>query len=323
MRPEELLQIAQEKGIDITPYKAKLAQGTPKQAPSALDSLMSGSNQSPIAKALMMVAGKNPSDLSGGNDLQKLYAQEAIKNKFEDPRDAQIKDLRIKNLQAGLDTDEQGNPIRVVDLQKAERENRLQDFESRRQASSLRGELNQNTYIKRFQEMNSAATGIDSILSDTISRPDLKSKNIGDQALITLYNKILDPLSVVRESEYARTPEGQALMNRMAGFIQKVQAGGSGLTDSDRIEVARAAKVLINNAGSLYNTKISDYEGLAGSYGVDPSLVTGGFQKFSPYDLEKQYQANNQNNSSGSIDPFEENLKKQGFKIISKRPKNG
>lgn len=244
-----------------------------------------------IADSMLAFAGKPPLKMETDEygDVGKTILNETIKNQFEDPIDKQLKEGRLKAINAGITTDEQGNIIKTSDVARDERENRMRDFEGRRQASQLRGELNQNTYVKRFQEMNSAATGIDAILSDTISRTDNKSKNVGDQALITLYNKILDPLSVVRESEYARTPEGQSLMNRIAGFAQKVQAGGSGLTDADRIEVARAAKVLINNSGELYNTKISDYEGLANSIGADPKFVTGGYQKFSPYDIEKQY----------------------------------
>lgn len=225
----------------------------------------------------------------GENDLQKLFAQESIKKQFEDK---EMTSLKKDALRAGMTTDADGNIIKTSDIARDEREKRLHDFESRRQAGILRGELNQNTYVKRFQEMNSAATGIDAILADTLARPDLKSKNVGDQALITLYNKILDPLSVVRESEYARTPEGQALLNRIQGFVEKVKAGGSGLTDQDRIEIARAAKVLINNSGELYNSKIGEYENLAGAYGIqDKNLVTGGMSRFTPYDIDKGYGA--------------------------------
>jgi len=207
--------------------------------------------------------------------------------------DQEYKRTQINSLKAGMTVDPAtGLPTKTTDIARDEREGRLREFEARRQAASLRGELTQNPYIKRFQEMNSAATGIDSILSDTLSRADNQSKNVGDQALITLYNKILDPLSVVRESEYARTPEGQSLLNRIGGYVQKVQAGGSGLTDADRVEIARAAKVLINNAGELFNTKLGDYENLATGYGVpDTQLVTGGYQRFSPYDIDKQYGA--------------------------------
>ena len=286
MSDEELLDLYK---------KEKLARGSQNQIaqtqkpPDVSQSIFNQQSRgidSPIAQALMMIAGKE----NRTDDISKLYTQEAIKSQFKDP--LQQEDLRskIEARKAGLEMDETGNVIgRKADTARDEREDRLASFESRRQAGQLRGELNQNQYIKRFREMNSAATGIDSILRDTISRPDLKSKNVGDQALITLYNKILDPLSVVRESEYARTPEGQALMNRIQGFVEKVQSGGSGLTDQDRIEISRAAKVLINNGGQLYNDQLNQYRDLVSSYGIEnPEMVLGGFQDFTPYNIDEQ-----------------------------------
>jgi len=179
---------------------------------------------------------------------------------------------------------------RYVNPEKADREERLREFETRRQGSALRGELNQRPEVKRFQEINSAARGIDAVLEDVLRRPDNKSKNVGDQALITLYNKTLDPLSVVRESEYERTPEGQALLNRVKGYFEKVQAGGSGLTDEDRIEVARAAKILLNKQGEQFNATLGNYEELANAYGTNRDLVLKGYDRFEPFDVNKQYQ---------------------------------
>lgn len=260
--------------------------------------LLAGLQNAARTGAEMTTGVKQPDAYGGGSDLYKTYMEkilgEQAKNLYADPRDTSIKDLRIKNLQAGLDYDEEGNPIKAVNPQMVEREKRMKAFEGRRQAGTLRGELNQNQYIKRFQEMNSAARGIDAMLSDTLSRTDNQSKNVGDQALITLYNKILDPLSVVRESEYARTPDGQSLLNRIAGFTQKVQSGGSGLTDADRVEIARAAKVLINNSGEMYNSKLDEYGNLADTYEVDPQMVLGGFERFSPYQVDQQQYGNSQ-----------------------------
>ncbi len=309
---DDVIAIGRQKGIDMSKYEGRIRQkmvGQPtqpqaqtqiqpvqKQSRGIIPDLLDKINPS---GALSTTVGRGAQGFMAGlgitppapqeDDYTKLYNQEAIKQQFEDPIDRQLKEKRIQAIDAGLTVDEAGNVVKTSDIDRDSRENRIQDFEIRRQGGKLRDELNQNQYIKRYREMNSAASGIDSILQDTLSRPDLKSKNVGDQALITLYNKILDPISVVRESEYARTPEGQALMNRIQGFVQKVQAGGSGLTDQDRIEIARAAKVLINNSGELYNKQLGQYEELAGVYGVDPSMVMTGFDKFTPYDIDKKY----------------------------------
>jgi hypothetical protein len=55
------------------------------------------------------------------------------------------------------------------------------------------------------------------------------SLNPASQAIINAFNKILDYASVVRESEYARTPEGQGFLNKIKGFHSRLFQGGPGL----------------------------------------------------------------------------------------------
>lgn len=263
-----------------------------------------------IRDSAFIALGKEPLKAEYDNPYMKAMMDARAKSMFQDPLDQENKRSLIAARNAGLEMDESGNVIgRKLDTARTERETRMHDFETRKQGGNLRNELNQNSYIKRFREMNSAASGIDTILQDTISRPDNASKNVGDQALITLYNKILDPMSVVRESEYARTPDGQSLMNRIGGYIQKVASGGAGLVDADRLEIARAAKILINNAGDLYNKQLGQTRELAGVYQVPEEMVMSGFESFSPYDVEKQY--GNQNPSQQPPNPNQINQVEQ------------
>lgn len=98
-----------------------------------------------------------------------------------------------------------------------------------------------------------------------------------------MYNKLSDPSSVVRESEYARTPENLPLINRISGAIQKVQAGGAGLTNEDRQALVVGAKIIANERGKTYSTTRSGYTNLAGQMSLDPSLITATMPDFSPY----------------------------------------
>jgi len=61
-----------------------------------------------------------------------------------------------------------------------------------------------------------------------------KPLNAQSQAVIIGFNKLLDPTSVVRESEYARTPQGVSFLNRIDGAIIKFRQGGAGL---NRVEL--------------------------------------------------------------------------------------
>lgn len=69
-------------------------------------------------------------------------------------------------------------------------------------------------------------------------------KNGGSQAVLVTFQKILDPTSVVRESEYARTTDGQALLDRIEGYMTRLAQGGANLTDREMAAmVATAAQM--------------------------------------------------------------------------------
>lgn len=72
-----------------------------------------------------------------------------------------------------------------------------------------------------------------------------KSLNAQTQAFITLFNKLLDPASVVRESEYARTGAGQSVANRIEGLANKWQYGGAGMTKSEIDEFYKLSQELL------------------------------------------------------------------------------
>jgi len=76
-----------------------------------------------------------------------------------------------------------------------------------------------------------------------------------DQTLITTFNKITDPNSVVRESEYARTPGDQAFVSRWQGFTKQIAEGGAGLTDSDRAAIVRMAKIFRDKSNEKLNAQ--------------------------------------------------------------------
>ena len=68
---------------------------------------------------------------------------------------------------------------------------------------------------------------------DAARRGDLVQ---GSQAVLVTFQKILDPMSVVRESEYARSASGLSLLHRIQGAAEKLSSGGAGvpLTQLDK-----------------------------------------------------------------------------------------
>lgn len=135
---------------------------------------------------------------------------------------------------------------------------------------SLRQELRANPYVKDFQTMDSKFTAMEKALDRSKTTNNFVAV---DQALITLFNKILDPSSVVRESEYARTPENLSLISRFKGKIEKYGAGGAGITQVDRQAIVDMALDIKSAYTDSYDATIEDYKALAKEVGVSEKLI--------------------------------------------------
>ncbi len=64
----------------------------------------------------------------------------------------------------------------------------------------------------------------------------------GAQVILVTFQKVLDPPSVVRESEYMRSASGQSLMNRVRGYLEQLQKGGAGISVAELEKFAKLAK---------------------------------------------------------------------------------
>jgi len=156
-------------------------------------------------------------------------------------------------------------------------------------ASQLRQEFINRPEIKEFVTINTQVKAMDSLLNNAIGG-DIKNKVALDQALITMYNKLTDPQSVVRESEYARTPENLPFYNRFFGAFNKLEKGGAGMTDDDRKALVWGAKLIANERGQIFNERSQYYGNLAQKANIDPELVIGGITEYKPYEEMNQNQ---------------------------------
>lgn len=300
MTPQELIQIAKQKGIDTSKYEAKLSgQAAPQSvaqapvAPQATPKANLASALTGLGADKLLQPQRNPLQVLGaGIGAYATGKPEDLSGTSVNALDSQLKLSRIKAMEAGMTTDAEGNVIRTTDVARDEREKRLQDFESRKTGTTLRTELSGRPYVKSFQETNMAAQRIDGALQDYLTRQDPQSLQFLDQTLIFGLSKMLDPESVVMVSEYARSVEGQSLLNRLSGYFDKLQKGGAGLTPQDRLEIGRMSKILMNEAGNLYNAEVDRYDQLTSSYAVPRDLVMTGFDRFSPYQVGGQSSAN-------------------------------
>jgi hypothetical protein len=145
--------------------------------------------------------------------------------------------------------------------------NRQIDITAKREGTALRKEFYDSPEVKTYQEVSRQY----SIMQEAMKEAKTGENFVAvDQALITILNKMMDPSSVVRESEYARTAGDLALMNRIKGAYQKLKTGGAGLTTEDREAIKKMGGKYLSATETKYKSKLHEYKGYLSNYGLNP-----------------------------------------------------
>lgn len=153
------------------------------------------------------------------------------------------------------------------------------------EVSSLRKEFSGLPPVKNSVEITRQYNNVSSLYQQY--KAGKIGKNAFDQALITTLNKVLDPTSVVRESEFDRTAAGQAMWDKLSGYATKLTKGGSGLTDANRADLVNALTTM-KRANDNEVARISnDYADLAYRYGINPADI-----------MPRHYKAQTQSNAN-------------------------
>ena len=143
----------------------------------------------------------------------------------------------------------------------------------------LRGEFKSEPVYKAHQEMQSAYGQIKQSIS--------QASPAGDLAAATKIMKLLDPGSVVRESELGMAMQATGLMDRLTNYGNMIVTGQK-LTPKQRGEFQALADSLYGESVKQYNAKRSEYRGTAernqlneqdvlGAESVGPSAAGGGW----------------------------------------------
>lgn len=144
----------------------------------------------------------------------------------------------------------------------------------------LRKEFNSDKIRDDYNTISRAAKQIEQAYNMSIKPGDKKSRVASDQALAVSFQKMLDPSSVVRESEYARTPEGIALMSKLEAVIPQLQQGGLMISDHDRRAILDMANTLLIESQKTMNEHIERYQIIADQYGVAHPIIFGNIKPF-------------------------------------------
>lgn len=130
--------------------------------------------------------------------------------------------------------------------------------------SKLRNDFKSEPIYKEYNDMKTAYAQITSALK--------QGTPIGDTAAATKIMKLLDPGSVVRESELGMAMAAAGKMDRLENFL-RMQMSGEKLTPTQRTDFGALAAELMRAASQAYNAKRSEYENFGKQYQLNPSVL--------------------------------------------------
>ena len=127
-----------------------------------------------------------------------------------------------------------------------------------------------DSYTKNMRDVQRNVNIINSGYEEALaSSNNGKSLNAPSQAVLVTFQKMLDPTSVVRETEYARSGEGQSLKNQLLGQYQKLVQGGAGVTIDDLNNFKNLSNKLLEGYNSTLIDAARRTQNQAISYGLN------------------------------------------------------
>jgi hypothetical protein len=107
----------------------------------------------------------------------------------------------------------------------------------------------------------------------------------GDMALLYAYMKMLDPGSVVRETEFATAASSGSFGERIKAGVDQI-LNGTRLTDVQRKDFLERAGQIYQGAAQLQGDTNERYSGLAEQYGYDPERIVAPIPQIGVLDPE-------------------------------------
>jgi hypothetical protein len=148
--------------------------------------------------------------------------------------------------------------------------------------TKLRDNFKQEPVYKAHQEMDSAHRQI----IDAINQ----KSPIGDMAAATKIMKLLDPGSVVRESELGMAMQATGMMDYLTNYAGNI-INGTKLTPTQRKEFAELANALYAQSVEQYDKKRNEYIKLGGEYGLNADRALGTVARPAPPKAPKKGEA--------------------------------
>ena len=181
---------------------------------------------------------------------------------------AQTNEVLVKTRKLGIETKKA-----ALELKALEASGGLDPTKAFEQEEKLR---------KEFQNRTKVYGELGTTFSNIKSSADAKT-GPGDIALITGFMKMLDPGSVVRETEFATARDTAGLYDRLLNTSQKLQSGQLFTLDSkQRQEYVNLAKQYLDSAQKKAEQEKKDLSIVVKNYKLNPENVFGAEQAPTP-----------------------------------------
>lgn len=254
---------------------------------NALAAQFAGENFAPVQEQMLKKAAsaRDPMKLAGGlitsdgKFLKDPFAQQDKKAEFLLQQAkayetlAQTAETARERLQAQARQDEIMNEIRLMNANTARlvADNNV-GGKSDKQADTLRGE-----YLKRADKVREG-TGHAQNVMQMLTDPTIAKDPTKQVSLIFSFGKMLDPDSVVRESEYALIANARGLFDRLQQIVPQIQSGAR-LTPQQLQSMQQVATNLLQGSTTRLQDLDNYYSDLAQRRKLNPADVLPSYSR--------------------------------------------
>jgi len=189
-----------------------------------------------------------------------------------------VAEAKRAGLPTGYKLDDNGKAVRIDGLPPDPAVQEAQDKIAARAAAEGKQQFEQADKLRdEFQKL----TGDFRIVQtsyENIRSAAKANDGAGDMSMLYNYVRLLDPTSVVRESEFASAAASGSFGERVAGAVQRVLNGGR-MPESLRQSFIREGQNLYNNQLKSHDAIANQYETLAKRFGLEPDRVVTRFNR--------------------------------------------
>jgi hypothetical protein len=164
--------------------------------------------------------------------------------------------------------------IKEQELSRKATDDELDRELKRRQIDALSGTKSRsaenqlrNQYLSQSKDFNESSTAYQRVM-DSAKNPT----PAGDLSLIFNYMKVLDPSSVVRESEFATAAASGSYGERIKAAVSQVMTGKR-LSDDMRLDFVNRATELYRGQDSRHKQRVAEFRGIAEGQQLNPDQI--------------------------------------------------